>query len=470
MSTAFKHWRFWATGGILALATGGVAWAFLYAHHARSISDPERSRRAGRPIPVRAAAVQQTDVEEVIGGTAVTAASQYYEVKIPSSQATLPISGPAGPLVVKRIHIHEGQFVHAGDVLMELEESGFAQVVKARQAAEQSAKAELDETAQMVQLKQRIRELDLQSAKENISYRTEDLANKSSAEAIYNKLLESRSSTILEFYKVRSDYLQAKYDLSEAKRNMQKTEDSVKYGRLHDSALLTKAKSDHESAKTALFQAEQDFGQLKVRAPIDGFLSYDTKPEIITGAHLKTEDTLLHLVNFNPVRVRVDYPQERIDQVRVGQEAELVLDSWPQETFKGVVNAITPHVIPQTRTGIVWLTVDNPNHRIKPGISGFARIKMKRKATVVPETALHEHGTKAMVFCVQEGKARVREVEAGSVLEGGMREVKGGLAPGEEVVIFQGFYRHAGSLTAKNGYLQDGDAVDASWKEWTRRE
>jgi len=465
-----KQWRSWATGAIVALATTGVAWAFFYSYHARSVSDPERSRQAGRPIPVRTADAQQKDLEEVVGGTTLTAASQSYEVRIPPSQALFSVSGPAGQLAVKNIYVHEGQFVHAGDVILELDDPGFAEVLKARQMAEQAAKAELAEVEQAVKLKQRIRELDLQSAIEQIKYRTEDLANKASAEKIFTSLLESHSSSILEFYKVRSDYLQAKYDLAEAKRNLQRTQDAAKYGLLHDAALLAKAVSDYEGAKAFLTQTQQDFRRLKITATINGFISYDNRPEIIRGATLSIADTLMHVVMFNPVRVHVDFPQERIDMARLGQEADLVLDSWPQEVFKGVVAQITPQVTPQTRTGSVWLMVDNPDNRIKPGISGFARIKIKRKALVVPETAIREHGTKAVVFCLEQGKAKAREVKTGPILETGLREIRSGLTPGEQVIIFEGFYRHAGSLTTKNGYLQDGDAVDASWRQWTRRD
>jgi hypothetical protein len=97
-------------------------------------------------------------------------------------------------------------------------------------------------------------------------------------------------------------------------------------------------------------------------------------------------------------------------------------------------------------------------------------MRVTSKVTTVPATALFEHGNKAMVFRIEDGRARAREVHTGPLVETGLRRVIDGLTMGDEVVIFHRFYRHAGSLTAHNSYLQDNDLVDADWKRWTRRE
>ena len=48
----------------------------------------------------------------------------------------------------------------------------------------------------------------------------------------------------------------------------------------------------------------------------------------------------------------------------------------------------------------------------------------------------------------------------GPPIEAGMVEVRGGLEPGDEVVVFHSnFYRHGGVLTTQDAFLQDNDLV-----------
>jgi Cu(I)/Ag(I) efflux system membrane fusion protein len=123
----------------------------------------------------------------------------------------------------------------------------------------------------------------------------------------------------------------------------------------------------------------------------------------------------------------------------------------------------------QLRVVPVLVEVANPQNRIKAGISGFVRLHVKKKARVVPSMAVVEEGGKGMAFRVEDGRARLREVKAGNLVQIGLREVLSGLNPGDEVVIFDNFYRNAGNLNAGNGYLQDGDLVDADWRKWAHR-
>ena len=66
--------KLWTLAGVVALvlATAGAGLAFLQAQHAKDISDPDRARQRGEPIPVRTERVTQSEVEDVVGATALT--------------------------------------------------------------------------------------------------------------------------------------------------------------------------------------------------------------------------------------------------------------------------------------------------------------------------------------------------------------------------------------------------------------
>ncbi len=192
---------------------------------------------------------------------------------------------------------------------------------------------------------------------------------------------------------------------------------------------------------------------------------------LVPGAVITTDTPLTQVHKLDPLFVRMDYPQERIDEVYVGQQAEVVLDSLPKETFYGTVIRISPQVITALRVLPVVIKLSNPGNRIKSGITSFVRLKATRRVTVVPGTAVIQHVSKAMVFRIESGRARIREVRTGYVIQTGMLEVREGLAPGDEVVVFHNFYHtKEKDLAGGYGYLQDNDPVDVNWRKWAERE
>jgi multidrug efflux pump subunit AcrA (membrane-fusion protein) len=132
---------------------------------------------------------------------------------------------------------------------------------------------------------------------------------------------------------------------------------------------------------------------------------------------------------------------------------------------------IAPTVNAQLRVFPVVVELSNPGCRIRSGVSGFARLHVRRKVRTVPSAAVIPHGSKAMVFRVEQGRARLREFRAGHLAELGKLEVRDGLAAGDEVVVYHSnFYRHWGELVRSGGYLQDNDLVNVNWRQWARRD
>jgi RND family efflux transporter MFP subunit len=155
----------------------------------------------------------------------------------------------------------------------------------------------------------------------------------------------------------------------------------------------------------------------------------------------------------------MDYPMERIDTLDVGQPAEVSLDAFGQETFSGKVIRIAPVVSTKTRVLPVIVEVANPGNRIRAGISGFVRVmSVKPSATTIPSVAVIKKQEKAMVICVEDSRAKLREVQTGPVIQAGHIEILDGLDSGEEVIVFG------------QDAVQENDVVNADWREWTRRD
>jgi RND family efflux transporter MFP subunit len=454
---------------LLGLAAGGVLLVVLKTMAAKDMAEPERARKKGKPIPVRTETVKESRVEEVLGATAVTQPYRSVAIELGPSRNVISQS-PTTNVALRTLHVRDGDRVRAGQLLAELDDRLYRESMKQQQAALAAAKASLERARVEIPTRQKLRELGLASSESNLEYRTADLENRTKALDVYSKLYATRAASSLDYFNSRSLFYDARFNKSEAVRGLQRSQVTMKVGPYQDKEDMAKAESDHEAARVALALLKHDVGRLRLTSPLDGYIDLRGKDEPPPGAMVAVGQPLFYVLQLDPMLVKLDFPQERIDDVQVGQKAEVVLDAFPKETFRGTVLRILPQANPQLRVVPVVVEVKNPKGRIKTGLTGFVRIRVRRKALVVPSTAVLERGSKATVFRVEDGRARVRPIRTGFLVRTGMVEVRDGLRAGDEVVIFHNFYYHWGKLTSGEGYLQDNDRVDVNWRRWSRRE
>jgi RND family efflux transporter MFP subunit len=461
MTSRFWLWIKWSLGiGLLAVLAGSGLWLHHKASHARTISDPERARLEGKPIPIRTDVVQETQAEQVVGGTALTAPSLVSVITLAPSHY-VSSNAPITDIRLKVLHGHDGEHVRKGQVLAELDDRLYRESLKQQQLTFVAARAALDLAREQIPTRERIRELELASAHTEIKYRTEDLDNKRDILDIYTKLKMAPvvATSQIDYLNARSVMFAATFARAEAETALQKATILNKLGKLNDAAALAKTESDYEAAQVALMLAEHDTERLKITSPLDGYLDFQSKDEPAPGSSIAINQPLCSVLQLDPLLVRMDFPQERIDDVAVGQSAEVVLDSYPKETFQGTVTRIAAQANAQLRVVPVVIEIKNPNGRIKAGISGFVRVRMRKSVKMtIPAAATIQRGGKSMVFCVEDGRAHLKEIVTGFETETGVVEVRQGLTPGEQVVVFNHFY------------LQDNDVVDTNWRKWTRRD
>jgi membrane fusion protein (multidrug efflux system) len=216
------------------------------------------------------------------------------------------------------------------------------------------------------------------------------------------------------------------------------------------------AEAAFETAMLDLSLADRDLRLCQITSPIDGVVE---ELEVVPGMRIAGGGVLATIHKLDPIYVQMDYPMERLDTLKLGQQAEVNLDAFAQESFKGKVIRIPPIVSTKTRVLPIMIEVSNPDNRIKAGISGFARIKTtKSKTTTIPPVAVIKKQEKAMVFCVENNRAKIREVHTGSLTQTGEIEVLDGLKIGDEVMIFG------------QDSVKENDVVNVDWKQWTHRD
>ena len=107
-------------------------------------------------------------------------------------------------------------------------------------------------------------------------------------------------------------------------------------------AKIEAAKADVEADKAALRKIEADIADLKIRAPIAGtILTRSAEP----GRVIQPGQTIFSMVDLTKLYLRGFVPQGNIGKVKVGQKAEVYLDSNPKQPIPADVIRIDPEVM-----------------------------------------------------------------------------------------------------------------------------
>ncbi len=195
---------------------------------------------------------------------------------------------------------------------------------------------------------------------------------------------------------------------------------------------LENARVAEARARVALVSAKIDLENTKIVSPVAAVvLSRSINP----GEMSHIDESCVQLGVIDPFLMEVAVSEDKLGYVYEGMEAEVETDAFPGETFRGQVTRIDASVDVLTRTFGVYVEIPNHDLRLKKGVTGYARLKSRRSALVVPNTAVIDpNGDRSMVYVIDSSRrAHVREIKAG-LSTNGMTEIIGGLREGEQVV------------------------------------
>jgi membrane fusion protein, multidrug efflux system len=137
---------------------------------------------------------------------------------------------------------------------------------------------------------------------------------------------------------------------------------------------------------------------------------------------------------MNPLRVRVDIPEQAIPQIHGGESVSVSVAGYPDRSYAGRVARVSPNVTTASRTLTIEADVENPRGELKPGQFATVRVLLPKPeaAVMVPQRALRTISGSTYVFVIKNGHAEQRLVQSGQV-EGDMVEIKSGVAADELV-------------------------------------
>lgn len=195
--------------------------------------------------------------------------------------------------------------------------------------------------------------------------------------------------------------------------------------------------------EVALAQSETNLAYSYIRAPFAGYVA---ERNLDTGAYVSSATAststmsrgIMSLHDINTVRVLIEVVERDIPLIKMGQEAELRAEAYPDFVFRGTVTRIVQALNRATRTMTVEVDLPNTDRRLKGGM--FARVEVlvgtHHQALQIPIDAVSRLEETQYVYVVRDGKARRVEVEVGTRSDNRIEIIKG--LTGDESVIVSG--------------------------------
>src|SRR4030095_203639 len=391
---------------LVLLLTGCVLFAISCGGSKANVRRDENATATPATVEVTTAAAIMRDVPGFFEATGSLAGDQQTDVAPQTS----------GKVVALGVDI--GSQVRRGQMLVRLDDSELKLRVEQAIAQVDQAKAGLRQAEEKIGLRPG-QAFDPNKVPDVAAARaTAELAEKELQRA--EKLIESGdvSRSYYDERRARRDQLKEQYEaaLAQARQNY---------------AGVAVAKTNVANAEAALALALRSLSYSVIPAPIDGYVAERTAD---LGEYVSPQQKVATIVRINPVRMRIDIPEQAIREVQVGQSVSVTTSAWPDKNFSGRIARIAPNGSANSRTLTVEAEIENSGGVLKPGQFATVRILQPRPTPtlLVPNRAVISEAGVSRVFVIKDGHAEQRVVQTGQT-EGDLIQIKTGVTNGEQV-------------------------------------
>ena len=210
------------------------------------------------------------------------------------------------------------------------------------------------------------------------------------------------------------------------------------------------AQAQIDLSKAQLMQNEARLEELRINlqnttvvSPIDGFVG---RRNVDAGAMVSQNQPIVSVVEIGRLRLVAAVIEKDLRMVSAGDVADVEVDAYPGDHFRGRIARVAPVLDPATRTALMEVEIPNPDFRLKPGM--YARVSLTieehKGALVAPKQAVIDFENQRGVWMTtDENRARFVPVELG-IEDADRIEIQSGLKEGDRIVS-------VGATAVRNG-------------------
>ena len=271
---------------------------------------------------------------------------------------------------VLKLLMDEGAQVKSVDTLVIIDHETLDLQLKENEASRDIAKSQLD------LLVKGSRKEDIIQAEEVFNQATANFISARTDLERMEKLIKSNSVTQKQY-----DDAVSKFDVTQAQLKGAQ-ENITKIKNIARPEEIVQAKANYEKSCASVDAIKKSIRDCYIVSPINGFV---VKKFIEIGETVSMMSSIVKVSDLSKVEVRIYVSETELGKVKLGQKAELSIDSFKSKSYEGKVTFISPEAeftpkniqTKDERTKLVFavkVEIPNPNYELKVGLPADVKI------------------------------------------------------------------------------------------------
>ena len=296
--------------------------------------------------------------------------------------------------------------VKKDDPVIRFDPSSAKQQLDEKSAVLRQAQATLDQAVAQARITAEQDKLDLANAR----YQVERAKLEASKQAIVSAIQGEES----------------KVDLQSAEEKLRVQEATVNLHQKSDEAKVASLTSQREKAQAEADLARHRLGQMEMRAPLDGIVTYlmntsqgwMNRQPFKLGDHVWPNAPVAEIPDLATLQMEGQLDEVDRGRVAAGNDVRVHADAFPEQIFDGKLASISPLTQmtfewPPVRNFRAYGQIDKADARLRPGMNGSMDIVTSRipNALSLPGKAIFTREGKPIVYLAQKEGYRAVEVE-----------------------------------------------------------
>ncbi|HHW08683.1 MAG TPA: HlyD family efflux transporter periplasmic adaptor subunit [Firmicutes bacterium] len=335
------------------------------------------------------------------------------------AEVMAPVAG-----VVARLFAAEGDYIEAGEPLLQLASSQVEEKLARAEQALEKAKLEL----QLAELDMELNKKRAESALAEAVMEEEALAAEL---ALLTELAAMGGVDPQELALKRTALAKVRQKVTDLHFEQQ-------IMARKDTLRLEAARASLKSCEEDLALAREEMEALVVRSPLSGRV---TSLKARLHSPVAVQSPIAEVAAVKPLRIRAEVPAHQAAQVTPGLPASVTTG---QNTYPAHVTTVAPQAV-NGATGMVvpvWLefTEETEGAILNAPVTVEIEVGRRDQVLCLPRGAYFTSGEAKYVYVIEGDRAVRREVQYGDI-DGHFFEIRSGLAPGERIIssTYDGF-------------------------------
>lgn len=346
------------------------------------------------------------------------------------AQKSIVLTAPSGTGQIQIIKMAKtGQTVNVGDVVVQFDTTQVQNQLDTRSSELKQAEREIDGAIAQAKIVEEQDATDLAKAKFDVQ----------------RAKLDAGKQEILS----EIDGQKAKLTLADAEQTLREVEQRVASNKKGNAATIASKRLKQQKAQFDVNLSKTNLSRMSLKAPVAGMVTVLThwagpnqQLEWREGDSVWPGAGVMELPDMSTIQIAARVDEIDRGRLQVGQKIRVHVDAVPDTEFIGQIVEISPLAKsdfsgwPIVRNFDIRMRLENPDARLKPGMSASVRIAVDtmKDAIIIPAEASFQKSGRTVAYVLKSGgRYEERQIEVAR-RNGGQLAVASGLRPGERVL------------------------------------